>query len=123
MRIKLLDHMGMSFDRERRVVAPLDWASFSFTTEGHDPFPTQEWREYHARVEVFFKQIGPPANESKMRESAKRSIAHHMFQDVEAEIHAALREMWEAGQHDSKAAKRLEAMLPVLRGEQTAPEP
>lgn len=118
VKIKILDHMRLSF--ERRVVAPLDYASATFRVE-HTPLnylPAPDWREYRAEVKVFFAQAGPAGQEAQMRHTAQRAIASHAFGEVEQEVRAALREMWEVGQHRSKAAQRLDAMLPVLRGEQ-----
>lgn len=51
------------------------------------------------------------------RRRAVRTMAHHVYGPVENELRAALVELWEDGLHHTKAAARIEAMLPILRGE------
>jgi hypothetical protein len=117
MKVKLIDAIQMSIGE--RVPARLPMTSINFALESDEPLLELSDQVKHiARVEVLFSQIAPVKDAPRMKHTAIRAIAHHIYQDVEAEIHLALRELWEEGLHHSAAAKRLEAMLPVLRGEQ-----
>ena len=122
MRIELLDHIMIH--QGKRVAPPLDYARVSFGT-GEPPREMQAdpyWIEYFGTVEAFFRQIGQSGETEMMGERARRALADYIFGSIEAEIRAAIREMWAEGRHDSKALKQLEAMLPVLRGEQNGAE-
>ncbi len=55
--------------------------------------------------------------EQVVRRAALRAIARAIYGEVEDELREALRELWEDGQHFSPAARRLDALLVQLRGE------
>jgi hypothetical protein len=117
MRIRLVDAIQMSIGE--RVAVRLPMTKMDFTAEPYEPTLAMSDQVKHiARVEVWFSQIAPIKAGEKMRQTAIRAIAHHIYKDVEVEIREALHELWQDGLHDTAAAKRLEAMLPALRGEQ-----
>jgi hypothetical protein len=115
MKISVLDAMRLSF--ERRISAPFDLAKMSFEVSEPSALRAEDYREYLARVDVNFKQIGPAGLTQQMTTTARRSIARLLFKEVEAEILDILRLQWEGGYHHTPATERLEKMLPVLRGE------
>jgi hypothetical protein len=51
------------------------------------------------------------------RERAIRAIAHQVYGPIEQELRSVLALLWEEGLHDTPAVKRIDALIPVLRGE------
>ncbi len=54
----------------------------------------------------------------RVRRRAVRAIAHHTYGPIEAELREILILLWRDGMAKSEAAKRIDAMLPILRGEE-----
>lgn len=52
----------------------------------------------------------------EMRERAVRGIALELYGPVEQELRHILKLLWEEGLSNSDAAKRLDALIPLLRG-------
>jgi hypothetical protein len=74
--------------------------------------------DYRSSAEVFFQQIAPAGAEKMVREKATIAMTRFVYGPVEMEVRRALEALWAEGLHHSKGAKILEAMLPVLRGEE-----
>lgn len=113
MKIELLDHIRLQ--QERYAVIPLPYAKMHFQHSELNTIPDSF--EYHATIEIFFRQVGRKKDLTMLAKNARFALAEHMYGSVESEIRAALRDLWSEGYHHSKAAARLTAMLPALRGE------
>jgi hypothetical protein len=82
----------------------------------------------HVEARMFFQQrvseaalrasrAGTGAELERVRERAVRAIAHEAYGPIEQELRAILILLWEEGMAGSEAANRINAMLPILRGE------
>jgi hypothetical protein len=69
-----------------------------------------------AEQEIRTSQGGDSAMQ-RTRQRAVRAIAHETYGPIERELREVLALLWEDGMSQSEAAKRIDAMLPILRGE------
>ena len=77
----------------------------------------QRWWTWLIGVQLRHLTKGPEADREQLLRNARRAIAHEVYGEIEDEIHLALQDLWSEGMHRSKAADRLEKLLPLLRGE------
>jgi len=94
--------------------------------EHHDLMkPTPIDTVFRVEASMFFQQVVSEAELQQSRHSvmeevkerAIRAIAHEVYGPVERELREILHMMWQDGLHNSEAAKRIDAMIPILRGE------
>lgn len=104
---------------------PLRFCEVTTSEEKAHPLP-----EVIVRVEarVFYEEVcadtllgakGADSDHFKsgLQERAVRSIAFELYGPIEQEIRRVLKLLWEDGLHNSDAARRLDALIPMLRGE------
>lgn len=81
-------------------------------------FRDSDW-EHHAFAQVGFIQTAPREATDTVRKHAIRSICHHVYGPIEAELRLVQEDMWRLGTPSSSPAmKRIERLISVLRGEQ-----
>ncbi len=104
---------------QHRAVPPMTTASVNFDAIAPHPVsaPIPDWWKWHIGVKLFSRTEGPEADRDQLLRNARRTIAHEIFGEIEEEIRLALRDLWDDGFYRSKAAERLENLLPLLRGE------
>ena len=96
----------------------VSWAHVDYSDMKSDRSAVAEHLlDYRSSAEVFFQQTAPKDAGDMVREKAVRAMAHHVYGPIENELRGVLEHLWENGMHHSVAAKKIEAMLPTLRGE------
>ena len=81
-------------------------------------FRESDW-EHHAFAQVGFSQTAPRGATDMVRKHAIRSICHHVYGPIEAELRLVREDMWRLGvPSSSPAMQRVDRLISVLRGEQ-----
>ena len=114
--LKLLEQVDAA--TQHRAVPPMTTVSVSFDADAPSmSAPIPDWWKWEIGIEFRQWVEGPEADRIQLLRNARRAIAHEVYGEIEEEIRLALRDLWDEGFHRSKAAERLEKLLPLLRAE------
>ncbi len=103
---------------QHRVVPPMTTASVTFDAEAPNRSASiPDWWGWTIGVEFRHRTNGPETERIHLLRNGIRAIAHEVYGEIEEEVRLALRDLWDEGFHRSKAADRLEKLLPLLRGD------